>query len=243
MIIAEDYYRSVLLREVTSDTEWLDLGCGWQLLREWLPNGKADQAELSNRARRLVGLDSIPQDIVRNPYLHERLVGDVGSLPFADASFNLVTAQMVIEHLERPDHLLKEVKRVLRVGGKFIFLTPNYLNYQIFAASLFPEKLKKSIVGYLEGRRDSDVFKTYYRMNSRRRVFQMARARGLTVQRIYMLQSDFEFRRVPLLYGVERVLHAVAEKEIFSNFRTDILGVLVNSPDKPGRVDTEAPKR
>jgi ubiquinone/menaquinone biosynthesis C-methylase UbiE len=230
MIIAEDYYRSLLLREVTPETEWLDLGCGWQLLREWLPSGKEDAVILSSRARRLVGLDYMSDGILRNPYLHDRLVGDVVSLPFAEASFNLVTAQMVIEHLERPDLLLREVKRILRDGGKFIFLTPNYMNYQIFVASFLPDELKKSIVGYLEGRPDSDIFKAYYRMNTRNRVSQMAREQGFRVEEIYMLHSDFEFRRIPLLYGVERALYAVMDKEIFSTFRADILAVLVNSP-------------
>lgn len=47
------------------------------------------------------------------------------ALPFADASFDLVTAFEVIEHLAEWRQLLSESKRVLRPGGVFLVSTPN----------------------------------------------------------------------------------------------------------------------
>lgn len=226
MIIAEDFYRRFLLAEVTSETEWLDLGAGWQLLREWLPNGPADQAELSKRVRRLVGIDAVASDVARNPYLHSKVVGDIHSLPFSGGSFNFVTAQMVIEHLESPPLLLREVRRVLRPGGKFVFLTPNYLNYQIFAAAQFSDSLKKRIVHYLEGRAEDDVFETHYRMNTPRRVRQFAQETGFSVDAIHMLHADWEFRRVPPLHWIERLLFLALDTKPLEGFRTDMLAVL-----------------
>jgi ubiquinone/menaquinone biosynthesis C-methylase UbiE len=226
MVIAEDSYRLLLLNEVTSDTEWLDLGCGWQLLRDWLPNGKADQVTLCRRARRLVGIDSAPRDIGQNRYLHHGVVGDILTLPFPDASFNLVTAQMVVEHLQRPLNFLSEVKRVLQPGGKFIFVTPNYLNYQVFIASLVPDRSKKSIVRYLERREESDVFKAYYRMNTRHGVNKMAQQSGFSVEAIHMAHADWEFRRFPPLHWMEKGLYRILDVELFSRFRSDILAVL-----------------
>jgi ubiquinone/menaquinone biosynthesis C-methylase UbiE len=226
-IIAEDFYRKLLLREVGSSTDWLDLGCGWRLLREWLPNGEADGIKLAKRAHRLVGIDAVPEDLSRNPYVHEKLVGDILNLPLSDASFDLVTAQMVVEHLARPEDLLYEVKRVLRPGGKFIILTPNYLNYQIFVASLVPDNLKKRIVYYLERRPERDVFKTYYRMNTRNCICKMARQIGFAVEAIHMLHPDFEFRRIAPLYWVEKVLYRILNTGVFSTFRPDILAVLL----------------
>lgn len=46
-------------------------------------------------------------------------------LPFKDKSFDTVTAGEVIEHLYNPLGFIKEVERILKVGGKFIFSTPN----------------------------------------------------------------------------------------------------------------------
>lgn len=51
-------------------------------------------------------------------------------LPFADASFSLVTCGDGIEHLENPFALLREFARVLAPGGTLLVLTPNYLNLE-----------------------------------------------------------------------------------------------------------------
>lgn len=50
------------------------------------------------------------------------------SLPYADASFDILTATEVIEHLERYRYVLREMFRVLKPGGSIILSTPNILN-------------------------------------------------------------------------------------------------------------------
>jgi len=49
-------------------------------------------------------------------------------LPYADASFDLVTATEVIEHLADFRRVVREIHRVLRPGGVCILSTPNILN-------------------------------------------------------------------------------------------------------------------
>jgi ubiquinone/menaquinone biosynthesis C-methylase UbiE len=53
---------------------------------------------------------------------------NVENLPYADASFDVVTATEVIEHLEHYRQTLREIHRVLRPGGCCILSTPNVLN-------------------------------------------------------------------------------------------------------------------
>ena len=48
--------------------------------------------------------------------------------PVADASFDLVTAFQILEHLENPFFVMREVKRILRKGGLFVFSVPNPYN-------------------------------------------------------------------------------------------------------------------
>lgn len=45
---------------------------------------------------------------------------DAETLPFADATFDLVYSWGVIHHSEKPDRIMQEVRRVLRPGGQFI---------------------------------------------------------------------------------------------------------------------------
>ena len=49
-------------------------------------------------------------------------------LPFEDESFDYVVCTEVIEHVENPFALCREIKRVLRPGGGVIMSTPNILN-------------------------------------------------------------------------------------------------------------------
>jgi SAM-dependent methyltransferase len=49
-------------------------------------------------------------------------------LPFDNESFDYVVCTEVIEHVENPFALCREIKRVLRPGGAVIMSTPNILN-------------------------------------------------------------------------------------------------------------------
>jgi 2-polyprenyl-3-methyl-5-hydroxy-6-metoxy-1,4-benzoquinol methylase len=46
-------------------------------------------------------------------------------LPLADASQDVVLCSEVVEHLERPDHLLREIHRILKPKGRLILTTDN----------------------------------------------------------------------------------------------------------------------
>jgi ubiquinone/menaquinone biosynthesis C-methylase UbiE len=53
------------------------------------------------------------------------LTANAEALPFADASFDLVILQDVIEHCETPDKIIAEISRVLKTGGRLYLSTPN----------------------------------------------------------------------------------------------------------------------
>ena len=61
------------------------------------------------------------------PAVGRLLVAHAERLPFADASFDVVTAFDVLEHVPRPELLLAEAARVLRPGGLLVGATPDPL--------------------------------------------------------------------------------------------------------------------
>ncbi|MBT3293019.1 methyltransferase domain-containing protein [Candidatus Peregrinibacteria bacterium] len=60
--------------------------------------------------------------------------GDAMHPPFPDNSFDIVTATAVIEHVESPLEMIKEVNRILRPGGIFIITTPDPLFEKVAVA-------------------------------------------------------------------------------------------------------------
>jgi 2-polyprenyl-3-methyl-5-hydroxy-6-metoxy-1,4-benzoquinol methylase len=53
---------------------------------------------------------------------------DAGALPIADASVDAAAAVEVIEHLDNPRALVRELVRIVRPGGWIVVTTPNQLS-------------------------------------------------------------------------------------------------------------------
>jgi SAM-dependent methyltransferase len=60
-------------------------------------------------------------------------VADGQSLPFADASFDLIISCECLEHVESPLRMMSAIARCLKRGGHFIITTENYFNGMILA--------------------------------------------------------------------------------------------------------------
>ncbi len=91
-------------------------------------------AELAQAAALVTGLDFAPE---AGQYAHQTFplpnlqfaAGACENLPFEDASFDLVVAFEVIEHIRNYREFLSETARVLRPDGLFIVSTPNKRYY------------------------------------------------------------------------------------------------------------------
>ncbi len=140
-------------------------------------------------------------------------------------SFDLITANMVVEHLDNPKAQLKEIHRVLKPGGLFIFHTPNIYGYKTLMAKLIPEIIKDKLLYILEGRKE-DVFPAYYKFNSDRSIKKLANVIGFNVQKVKFLVTSAEFVIVPPIVVAELLWIRLLMTKHFKKFRTNLIAVL-----------------
>lgn len=217
-------YAAVLTDYVASGSRWLDIGCGRQLVPPW-GAPEEQQHELANRAAVLVGID-VDQAIREHPLLSHRVMALGDRLPFRDEDFDLVTANMVVEHLSAPLPFLREVSRVLRPGGRFVFHTPNHHYYTIFFASWIPDRIKRGIIWHLERRCEADVFPTYYRLNTAPRIRRLAHSAGFLLERMQANSPAGAFHRLGPLGVLEVFLLKLLSFECMKAFRPSFIVVL-----------------
>lgn len=68
-------------------------------------------------------------DYCRSQQLDAFVLGQGGEIPFPDNSFDSVLMDNVLEHIEDPKPILKEIIRVLKVDGNLIIGVPGVLGY------------------------------------------------------------------------------------------------------------------
>lgn len=132
------------------------------------------------RVPRLIGVELVEfTDVPAGIETHN---ADLARLPIADASVDLIMSRSVFEHLTDPESVYREFARVLRPGGRVVFLTANMWDYGTLVARLVPNRFHGRVVKAVEGRAEEDTFPTAYKTNTRRDVGRLAHAAGLRVE-------------------------------------------------------------
>jgi SAM-dependent methyltransferase len=151
--------------------EWIviDFGCGRGAQIEDHVAYRANLRQLRGRVRKIIGLDVDPNAAV-NPFIDEfRVLQEDVQWPISSSSTDCVIADFVLEHLKNPATLFSEAQRVLRPGGYLCARTPNRWGYVALCARLVPTHFHSKLLAAAQpDRRSEDVFRTYYRSNSRR---------------------------------------------------------------------------
>jgi ubiquinone/menaquinone biosynthesis C-methylase UbiE len=189
-----DQLEELVRSYVTPQIQVMDLGCG-----------RGGVVELFWRDVKLAaGLDPDAPSLAEHSASGLPVIRGRGEqLPFVDQSFDLVVCLWVLEHVESPEAVLREVHRVLRPGGHFVFLTPNLRNPLLLLnrlAKALPQ-LQRRIVPRVYGRIEADTFRVRYRANTERTLRAQAARCGLDVAELrvvpdptYLALNDFMFR-------------------------------------------------
>jgi SAM-dependent methyltransferase len=178
----------------------------------------------------LHGVDPDP-DVAGNDALVSSGVLDAkGVMPYADSSFDACVSNYVAEHVADPLAHLREVRRVLRPGGLYIFRTPNVRHFVYRAASLTPHVVHTTLSNRLRALPPDahEPYPTVYALNSASTIRQAAGMAGLSVDLLRFIEKEPSYGMasralfLPFL-AYERVVNAT---DRLAAFRSTILAVL-----------------
>jgi ubiquinone/menaquinone biosynthesis C-methylase UbiE len=194
---------------------WLDAGTGTRILED-------DLDPLENWLVQQSGM-TVGMDVQVGKHLNIRtlVAGSLYELPFVKNSFDVVTCNVVMEHIGEPARALAEVARVLVPGGAFIMNTPNLWNYGVLAnavlSKIMPEAMRLKLVHASDTREPADIFPVRYRANTLRRLkslfarggFKLHSARVLRQQRAFFAKTaPIEKLLIPMTPGVKLLVCA-----------------------------------
>jgi SAM-dependent methyltransferase len=175
------------------------------------------------------GLDPDPA-VLTNQYLSEATVLTGDHFPFGDGVFDCCVSNYVVEHLPDPSTHLREVHRVLRPGGAYVFRTSNRWHYVGLVASLTPHWFHELVANRLRNLPPEAhaPYPTSYALNTRRAVSRHAARAGFHVEVLRLVEKEPSYgmyaRPLFLLFtAYERIVNATAR---LANFRAMIYAVL-----------------
>jgi len=148
----------------------LDIGCGRGVYEYDPCRIRRELRILKGKCHRVIGVD-IDKSAARNAFLDEFRLINSEKWPVEGASVDLLICDQVLEHVEQPETFFSECRRVLKVGGYFCFRTANALGYVALMAKLLPNTYHAKVLVRVQSTREcEDVFPTYYRCNTVRKI-------------------------------------------------------------------------
>ena len=239
---AQYRFEESLFATVKEGCCWLDLGCGHALLPPWRTSR---ESQLTRRPRVLVGIDPEAPALARHRSISLRVCGDGGHLPFADETFDLVTANMVVEHLPEPIQQFREIARILKPDGRFLFHTPNRTGYPTIFARMVPDSVRGLGARLIEGRAPEDRFPTFYRANTPAKIEEIASDAGFVVEQCELLRSSATMPlATPLAIAELLLLRSLANPRL-DWLRPNVIATLRREADPApaSTIDSDLPAR
>jgi SAM-dependent methyltransferase len=119
----------------------LDVGCATGVVTEWM----ADKVG----AARVVGVDFVPAPASASKLETQAVnLDSTEPLPYADATFDVVTCLETVEHVHDTDHLVSELRRVLKPTGYAVVSVPRIdglLTVTMLALGMQPPAIECSL--------------------------------------------------------------------------------------------------
>lgn len=173
------FYARTLHQQLRPGMVWLDAGCGRKLVPNWLKHADALEQYFLSTARFIVGCDVDFKSLAGLRPI-TCIACNLEELAFRESSFDLITCNMVVEHLERPGSVFREFFRVLKPGGMVINLTPNLYHWTTLVSAVTPHGFHRLFLRALCDTSEEDVFPTRYRCNTAKALRKALTASGFS---------------------------------------------------------------
>jgi len=221
---SQTHYRDKLFSVLpATGFSWLDLGCGHQVFGDWM---MSDQEQLVRRTGLAVGIDLDLPALKAHKGLHAKIYGNLTQIPLKDESFELITANMVVEHLNQPAAVFRQVHRLLKPDGIFVFHTTNERNPLLRIAAKVPQGLKNRIIYLLEHRKAEDVFPTQYLANRPDQIAALAGATGFEISALDLVSTSALTQMLAPVVVWELLFIRMLRQERFQHLRSNLICVL-----------------
>lgn len=215
-------YREAVSAAIFPGATVLEAGCGFSTMF----------ATEYKRAGKVIGVDIDAEFLERNELVDQKIVSDLASLPeLQDNSVDVIMSSWVLEHLENPEAVFAEVARILKPGGKFIFLTPNLLNYVVFLNQILPDFLRMFVVNRMSENLITHPMRVWYRANTVSKLTKLASANGLRFEKL-ILNGDPTYIAIgkPFFYlGV--AIEALLSLPLLRKARVHVIATLTKQLD------------
>lgn len=210
-------YKSLVTQNINSETVIMEAGCGFSNMYR----------EEYKRAKKIIGVDISEDYLKMNDIIQEKIVSDLSDIPqVPDSSVDLIISSWVLEHLENPEAVFSEFSRVLRKGGKVIFITPNALNYVVAINKIIPHWFRVKVATKLGGKLTVEPMKTFYRANTVGKLNRLMKQNGLSAEKL-VLNGDPTYIAInKFFFYIGVFLEKIMNIGPLKNLKVHIVGII-----------------
>jgi len=207
------YFRQLLTAALGADKVVVDAGCG----------DGGIISEFVGQWQKLIGLDQNKELLDKNIVVDEKIFADLTRIPLADSSVDVIVSQFVLEHLAEPSKAFEEFNRILKPGGRFIFITPNIYHPIMLASRILPFSLHKWLRKVLL-KKEEESHRTFYRANSRRKLLELGKSCDFNDLQILRAGNPeyLGFCKATVVPAI--LFEKLLSKKPFKNFQMYIMG-------------------
>jgi len=215
-------YHNILRKYIDDSHKILELGSG--------PTNRTTQL-LKNLGKTVYGLD-IDKRVLANQHLDFKFVYEGKEFPpeLKKVKFNVITCDYVMEHVEFPVIMLKEISDSLDEGGLFIFRTPNKYHYVSLISRFTPHGFHLLVANYVRRTPIDQVepYPTFYRFNSEFTVKKVTYSFGLRLKQIAFVEKEPSYFRFNAFFFAIGILYerVVNSSKLFKHLRANIFVVV-----------------